>query len=212
MRVPNRGAPACRQGRFRFFLRACPYFLLLLSWSAPAAAAEYTIVPEQSEIHASIRYTLIGWYAAHFEKYDARLNFDPDNLAASSVKMVFYTGSIASHWPRLDKIVRSPRLLNAPKYPQITFQSRSIEKQEDGSYTVEGMLSLHGIAHAYRFSFDLKQLDRDNLYAEGRWKINRKDFNIIWSQLLDHGGIIVSDIITIDWSILAQRKDFSLSN
>ena len=41
------------------------------------------------------------------------------------------------------------------------------------------------------------------LDLNGSWTINRKDFNIIWNKLLDHGGIIVGDHFTVDWGIKA---------
>ena len=42
---------------------------------------------------------------------------------------------------------------------------------------------------------------RKLLDLKGTWIINRKDFNIIWNKYLDQGGIVVGDILTVDWGI-----------
>jgi len=44
------------------------------------------------------------------------------------------------------------------------------------------------------------------ILTSGQWLINRKDFGITWNKLLDKGGIIVGNIITIDWKIVAAME------
>ena len=44
---------------------------------------------------------------------------------------------------------------------------------------------------------------RKLLIVKGSWQFNRKDFNIIWNHLLDRGGVLVGDYVTVDWGIRA---------
>ena len=171
---------------------------------SPVQAAEYEMVRDQSSIEASVRYTVLGRYLARFQEYDSAFYFDKKNIANSFVEFQFQTASLDSGMPRFDRIVRSARLLNARKYPQITFRSTMIQKREY-DYWVEGELDLHGVKRTLGFPFQLKVLDDKTILASGSWKLNRKSFNILWHPVLDKGGIFVGNKITIDWQILAQK-------
>ncbi len=70
---------------------------------------------------------------------------------------------------------------------------------------------MHGIKRRMIFPFKVKMMvDRDTHWKlfdlQGRWNINRKDFNIIWNKYLDRGGVLVSDIFTVNWGIRAYIK------
>jgi polyisoprenoid-binding protein YceI len=40
--------------------------------------------------------------------------------------------------------------------------------------------------------------------ATGATKINRKDFNVLWSRTMDGGGAVVSDEVKIEFSVEAK--------
>ena len=68
--------------------------------------------------------------------------------------------------------------------------------QDASGYKVQGVLEMHGVKRRMIFPFK-----REGLDIKGSWNINRKDFNIIWSKTLDHGGVLVGDIFTVDWGL-----------
>ena len=173
--------------------------------SSNAYAHEYFMDKQASSIEASVWYTVLGRYSASFRKYESVFYFDPEHLERSSVEMTFYTKSIDSGMPRFDRIVRSSRLLDAGQYPEITFKSKRITKRAD-DYFVEGELTLHGVKRTLGFPFHLAQTTGNEISAQGSWQINRKSFNIIWHPVLDVGGILVGNKITIDWKIQAYNE------
>ena len=182
-------------------------FFFLLSNPA-SATTEYVIKKEESFVKGIATYTLIGKYNAHFEDFEGRIIFDPKRISRSSVYIEIKTTSIKSNFPVLDKIVRSSRLLDAAEYPKIIFQSTRCVKTEDG-YRVKGILNLHGIEKEIEFPFSLEEMisaEGDFLEAQGKWNINRKDYNVIWHKTLDKGGVIVGDTITVDWKIRAYEE------
>jgi hypothetical protein len=65
---------------------------------------------------------------------------------------------------------------------------------------------MHGIKRKMIFPFKVgiivdQKAEPKLLDLQGSWNIDRKDFNIIWNKYLDHGGILVSDIFTVNWGI-----------
>lgn len=182
--------------------------LCLSTQSAWAGTQNYYFNQEQSFLKGSISYSLIGTYQASFKDFEGVLSLDEKNIENSSVDMKIKTASIHSKYPRLDRIVRSERLLDSEKYPYITFKSKSVKRTKNGYY-VEGTVNLHDITKDLSFMFYMDEPTVEGkekfLKARGRWTIDRKDFDIIWNHWLDHGGIIVGDDINVAWEIKAIR-------
>ena len=170
----------------------------------------YQIDPAQSSIQCSIKYTLIGRYNARFETFGGTINFNPKKFTQSRIQLAIKTESLKSKFSTLDRMARSKRLLDAAQFPEMTFQSNALEQKED-QFFITGVFNLHGVTKELTLPFTMQgpfkdDQGRDYLLATGIWRINRKDFKVIWSQTLDHGGIIVGDTVTIRWEIVAVKK------
>ncbi|MGE0268277.1 MAG: YceI family protein [Candidatus Omnitrophota bacterium] len=193
--------------RIRKFLILSTIFVSFAQ-NAWAKTQNYYFTQEHSFLKGEIKYSLIGTYQAAFNDFEGVLILDEQNIENSSVDMKIKTSSIRSKYPALDRIVRSRRLLDAEKYPYMTFKSKSIKRLKSG-YFVEGTVNLHDITKDLSFIFYLDGPtveDKEKLLkARGRWTINRKDFDIIWNRWLDHGGIIVGDNIDVAWEIKAYH-------
>jgi len=189
----------------------CAFMVLLhLIFICPSLAQDsYVIEGGESYLSCSIKYTFVGRYNAFLEDFTGTIYFDPKRIENSSVTMTIKTASVKSEHPTLDRIVRSKRLLDAAQYPEITFHSDSIIRRGE-DYEVEGTLTLHGVSRTIVFPFILEGpiIDGGNrkyIKAWGTWDIPRKKFNIVWSKLLDYGGIIVGNKVMMDWEVTAYR-------
>lgn len=118
---------------------------------APALAAvpagAYTL--DKSHTSLVFRLSHIGFsrYTARFTELDAKLQFDPANLPASTLKVTVDTKSIdADGAPKgfLDTL-RGPDWLDATRFPQIVFTSTKVEKTGPKSLRISGTLALHGV-------------------------------------------------------------------
>ncbi len=188
-----------------------PVFLMILLtgtalW-APRLWAGPAIVfgPQDTQIEGSIKYTVLGRYTAHFNRFQGKILLDDEGRRVKSVYLSIDAASLQSSHPRFDKLAKSRRLLNTARYPKIIFKSDRIVQTPKG-YQVQGVLAMHGITRALTFPFEVKvsqdaRFNRSWIELHGRWDINRKDFNIIWNRVLDHGGVLVSDHFWVDWGI-----------
>jgi polyisoprenoid-binding protein YceI len=193
----------------RKFLALFFGFTILIAMAAGRSYAGEIITfgPQETEIEGSIKYSVIGRYIAHFNSFKGRIAWDERSQRLLSVYLEIDAGSIKSNHLWCDKLARSRRLLNTARYPKIIFKSDKIIQDQSG-YKVKGVLEMHGIKRRMIFPFESKMIiDRDTkrkwLELKGSWNIDRKDFNIIWNRYLDHGGIVVSDIFTVNWGIKA---------
>ena len=165
--------------------------------------------PQETKIEGSIKYSVLGRYTVHFNNFKGRIILDEKPQRVRSVYLEINAASLKSNHPWYDKLARSRRLLNAARYPKIIFKSDKI-LQDAGGYQVKGVLEMHGIRRRMIFPFKAEIIGQNSqwklLDIKGSWNIDRKDFNIIWNKYLDHGGIVVSDVFTVNWGIRAYIK------
>ncbi len=161
--------------------------------------------PRNTKIEGSIPYTVIGKYEARFNDFRGWVALEDNLQKVQSVYLEIQAGSIKSNCPSCDKIARSRRLLNTVRYPKIIFKSDRITLNKNG-YKVEGVLDMHGIKRKIDFPFKIKIMNDHSdkhrtIVIHGVWSLNRKQFNIIWSRRLDQNGLVVGDILTVNWEI-----------
>lgn len=76
---------------------------------------------------------------------------------------------------------------------------------DQNGYWVNGVIDLHGVKKEIASVFTLKVNPDSSLFLKGQWVLRRKDFGITWNKVLDHGGVVVGDHVTVDWEILAKK-------
>jgi polyisoprenoid-binding protein YceI len=125
--------------------RLVPAAAALLA-AAPLYAVTYTFEPQHTQ--GVIRWNHLGFAnpTAQFNNVQGALEFDPADLAHSSVAVIIPLTSMSTGVPDLNDDFRSSDFFDFPKFPTATFNSRKIEKgSAPDTLKVAGDLSLHGI-------------------------------------------------------------------
>ena len=180
------------------------FFFVGLSASVSFADSQYAFSCPESKIQGSIKYSLIGRYNSDFKECSGMLTYDAIQQQVKDVRLEIKTKSIQSDCQWCDKIVVSKKLLNAEQFPVIAFQSNNFS-QDRSDHLVNGVIDLHGVEKNISFVFTLKVNPNGSLLLKGQWVLRRKDFGITWNKVLDHGGVLVGDHVTVDWEILAKK-------
>jgi polyisoprenoid-binding protein YceI len=128
------------------------------------------------------------------------VTFDPTNPAATTGKIIVETESLKVPNPMQQEHMHSSKWLDAAKYPEITFESKSFANvKTDGDITtadVTGTFTLHGVSKEItaplkltymkdKLSARLPDLKGDLLVMHADFSINREDFNIQKGQFED---------------------------
>ena len=118
--------------------------------AAAVPAGSYTL----DRMHASLifRVNHLGFsnYTARFKRFDAKLKFDPGNLAASEVVATVHADSLETDFPdpaKLDfnAVLKGDEWLNVAKFPRMEFASSEIHVTGENSVRINGNLTLHGV-------------------------------------------------------------------
>ena len=141
------------------------------------------------------------------------VSFDPENPAATTGKIVVAAESLTVQNPMQKAHLHSANWLDVAKYPEITFEAKSLAKvKTEGNVTtadVTGTFSLHGVAKEItvpvkltylkdKLSARVPKMQGDLLVLRANFTINRGEFNIQKGQHEDE----VSPIINLNLNIV----------
>jgi polyisoprenoid-binding protein YceI len=174
---------------------------MLLTVSAAAQDA-WQLDPPHSSAQFSVRHLGVSTVRGAFTKVSGSVVYDPANLNKSSIQAAIEAASVDTRVEMRDNDLRSPRFLDAQKYPTITFQSKKVEAAGADKLKVTGDLTIHGVTKEVVLDVDgptpsIKDpmgKDRLRMGASATTKINRNDFGVSGLP-----GIVGDDItITLD--------------
>jgi polyisoprenoid-binding protein YceI len=97
---------------------------------------------------------------------------------ASVVRAVADAASFHTGNPARDRTVRSARLINTGRYPDITFTSSRLTGEPSGQWTLHGLLSAAGNEHPVRVLIDRARSAGPELSVQAAAAIDRYDFGV----------------------------------
>ena len=119
-----------------------------------ASAAPWAV----DKSHALISFTVshLGFSTTRgvFENFDAKVDFDPDNVEATIVEVTIDAASVNTFFGKRDDHIRSADFFNVDKFPTMTFKSTNVTKTGDDTAKVDGDLTILG--ETKPVSFDAK--------------------------------------------------------
>jgi len=142
---------------------------------------------------------------------DGRIGLDRGDITKSTLRLVFDAtamkvtgkGEPADDVPEVQRVMLSDRVLNAQRYPTITFESRTISRASASTIRIAGDLTLHGTTKRIDVPVELR-LEADRLTAQGKVTIRQTDFGI--QPVTAAGGSVrVKDEVTVIFAISASR-------
>jgi polyisoprenoid-binding protein YceI len=177
---------------------------LIAALAAPARAAEtYSVDAAHSYVGFSVSHMVISKTKGHFNEFGGTLVYDERDLTKCSIKGTVSVASIDTGNPKRDDHLRGADFFDAAKFPQITFESKKVEKRASGP-VVTGILTIKGIARPIEIPFKVLGKVKDPWGNErlgvelSPVVINRQEFGLTWSAKLDTGGLVVGDEVTLE--------------
>ena len=101
---------------------------------------------------------------------------------------------------KLTPHLKSDAFFDVAKYPQTTFDVTELKKDSDTAYTVSGNFKLHGVEKNISFPATVSQ-NGENVKIDSEFKINRKDFGIVYAGQADN---LIRDEVVIRLKLEAK--------
>ena len=193
-------------------------FLAVLLFSAIGAAQvntarQYPIDANHSTVGFSVSIMDgLSKVNGKFTEFAVTLTNDEKDITRSSVSVVIKAASINTGIAARDNHLRSADFFDVEKYPEITFQSKRIEKKGK-QWLVIGAFTMHGVSKEIALPFQITGVNKDpaakkmNLGYSARLVLNRRDYGINWT----HPKVpnFVGDNVEIEISLITKAIDMN---
>src|SRR6185312_12486265 len=183
-------------------VRSTEEIMTMTKPTVEAAVSTWNLDPAHSVAEFKIKHMMIANVRGEFGKLSGTLRLDEGDITRSSVETVIEAASINTHEPQRDTHLKSADFFDVEKYPQLTFRStRVTRKGED--LKVTGTLTIHGVSREVELAVEGPTAPAKDPWGgtrigvSGSTKISRKDFGLTYNQVLEAGGLLVGDEVTI---------------
>jgi polyisoprenoid-binding protein YceI len=179
-----------------------------------AQAVSWRIDPLHSSAQFSVRHMMISTVRGQFGGVKGTMTYDPKNPAASSVAATIDCATVNTGTPKRDEELKTAEFFDVKRYPVMTFKSRKVAIAGPDRLRVTGDLTINAITRQVILEVDgptapVRDTEgRVKIGASGQTKISRKEFGILYNPIMETGGVVVSDEVTINLEIeLIRNQD-----
>jgi len=177
-----------------------------------AEMAKWKLDHDHSTIGFQVAHMVVSKTNGKFTEYSGVVEMDAEAQEFKSIEAVIQTASVTTDHQKRDDHLRSPDFFDVQKFPTMIYTMKSYKKSGD-NYTAVGELTLLGVTKEITLSGTFNGVAQDpwgntraGFTAEGI--INRKDFGMKFSKLLDSGGMLVGDEVKIklEIEVIKEKK------
>lgn len=165
------------------------------------ANTKWLLDPTHSELQFKVKHLMITTVTGSIKFFSAELDAENEDFTDAKVSFKGEVNSLDTSNTDRDNHLKSADFFDAEKYPEISFESKSLEKDDDG-YIIKGDLTIKGITKSVKLIAEFGGIATDpwgnkkaGFTLSG--KINRTDFGLTWNTALETGGVMVSEEVRI---------------
>ena len=163
---------------------------------------KWILDPSHSEIGFKVKHLMVTNVRGVFKEYNGTIYTKGEDFSGADIELSITTVSISTGDTNRDNHLKSPDFFDAVNFKEIKFKGSSLERVADSEYVLHGDLTIKDISRRIKLDVEFNGIAKDpynNTKAgfEITGKINRKDFGLTWNAVLETGGVMVSDEVTI---------------
>lgn len=176
--------------------------VLLFSGTTIFAASEYKIDKSHSYIGFKLKHLGVATVRGEFDNFSGDIILGDDN--ETRIDGEVNVDSIDTSNEKRDKHLKSGDFFEEESFPLITFKTKSVKRMSPNVILVTADLTIKGVTREIIVPFSHSDVfvgpgplgTTNRRVFESEFDINRKDFNINFSKVVN-GNLVVSDIVTI---------------
>ena len=176
-----------------------------------ALTGSYAIDTAHSRIGFVARHAMVTKVRGAFNEIEGAAVLDGTDPGKSSVNVTLKVASIDTRNEQRDNHLRTNDFLDAEAHPEITFASTAIKHVGGTDFKVTGDLTIKGVTKSITIPLELTGAATDpfgneRIGFEGSTDILRSEFGVTYNAVLETGGVLVSDKITLEFEISAIKQ------
>jgi len=170
--------------------------------SAPVETS-WTIDAVHSSVQFSIKHLMIANAKGVFKNVESKFLLNSEDITKSYVEATIDAASVSTNIEDRDNHLRSADFFDVAKFPTIKFISKSFEPVGQGELKVHGFLTIKDVTKEVVLNIEgptpeLKDpWGNSKIALSGSTKINRSDFGLVYNAVLEAGGVMLGETVTL---------------
>lgn len=166
----------------------------------------WVLDPIHSTIGFEVAY-LVGTFRGRFEDVDAKLNVSDDEASLVGSARV---SSVVVKDETLETHLQSPDFFDAGRYPELTFESREIERAGD-ELTLRGDITIRGVTQPVELAGTISDpitdgFGRDRIGVRVETTVDRTEFGLNWNMPLPSGDPALANDVKLEAELFFVRE------
>jgi len=170
----------------------------------------WTVDPAHSKVGFAVKHMGIATVRGEFTEFEGTLEI-ADDLSSAKAYGTVKAQSVDTNEPQRDDHLRSPDFFDAAQFPELRFESTSVEALDDEEFRITGKLTIHGVTNDVVLHADLEGTDVDpwgneRVGLEVTGQLSRGDYGMKFNQALGSGNMLVADKVNLALDISAVKQ------
>jgi len=170
----------------------------------------WTVDPAHSKVGFAVKHMGIATVRGEFTEFEGTLEIS-DDLSSAKAYGTVKAQSVDTNEPQRDDHLRSPDFFDAAEFPELYFESTSIEALDDEEFRITGKLTIHGVTndivlHAELEGTDVDPWGNERVGLEVTGQLSRGDYGMKFNQALGSGNMLVADKVNLALDISAVKQ------
>lgn len=181
---------------------------ITLGLAGPQASPDsWRIDSNHSAAYFSVRHLMINTVRGSFGGIVGVVHYDPHHIDDATVEATIDCATVTIGVAKRDSQMKGPDFFDIKKYPAMRFKSKRVQKVDTDKLKVRGDLTINATTHEVVLDVDgpsqtVKDAQgREKIGLNATTKISRKEYGIVWNEILETGGVAVADEVTITLDI-----------
>ena len=182
-----------------------------VSATATAEMTKWNLDKDHTSLGFEVVHMVVSKTKGKFTEYSGTVEMDAEKQEFKTFEAVIQTASVTTDHQKRDDHLRSADFFDAKTFPTMTYKMKSYTKSGD-QYTAIGDFTLLGVTKELTLVGTFNGMAQDpwgntraGFTAEGT--LNRKDFGMKFSKLLDNGGLMVGDEVKLKLEIEVIKEN-----
>jgi polyisoprenoid-binding protein YceI len=176
--------------------------IALFSIASINAQTNWNFDSSHSTVRFAVDHMVISEVEGQFTTYEGTVETTKGDFSEAKINFSIDVNSVDTDDVKRDGHLKSEDFFNTEKYPKMNFVSTSIEKIKEGKYTLKGNFTLLGVTKEVALNMSYGGTVKDpwgntkaGLKVVGT--INRTDFGLKYNSVMEAGGLLIGEDITI---------------
>jgi polyisoprenoid-binding protein YceI len=168
-------------------------------------AGTWDIDPAHTNVEFVARHLMVSKVRGKFTGVTGTVEINEDPLLSKATARI-EAASVTTGDDKRDEHLRSADFFDVEKFPYIDFVSTGVKSHKDGTYVLDGDLTVHGVTRPVTLELEYNGASTSPWGSQvagysATTEVSRKDFGVEWNVALETGGVVVSDKIRLNIEI-----------